>query len=533
MGLERDTSPDAFARLASPRALSLLAAAAVFVAFVVANGAASRQDFPLDDAWIHQVYVRGLLRDGVPTYNPGVAESGFSSPAWIFALAPAHLARVLAPWSHVVAVKLLTLALAVWAAWSLSRIAEKLAPEGPSRRWAPMLAAVFAFASPGFAFSSVSGMEVSLTAAVASWTIASALDARWRLVAIGAALLPICRPEASLVVIVVALWSVARASSLAERARLAAMTLVPPAVTGAAWVAWNLHVAGRPLPNTFYAKHATGAVSTRVSYFVDQVLLLPGVASTALAAVCISMLVASAWRDVERRASMLLALAATVAPIAGIIAAHGLHRGVTFYEQRYFFPFTALDVALVAPGAAIVATHLASRVRSSLAPIIVGALCVLAAAPAWVDARDSYAHHCSDIATLHTRPALDARSMTPADMTLGVEGAGAARYFSERRVVDLLGLNDHTLVDVGDYTRMCRILAVESGLFLIPADWLSSFTPFYEARVLREYRVERWSVMSSHPARVVIAVAMRAKPDAIAWRARRLPRDCHARRSAP
>ena len=33
------------------------------------NKGMSITEFPFDDAWIHLVYVRGIINDGVPTYN--------------------------------------------------------------------------------------------------------------------------------------------------------------------------------------------------------------------------------------------------------------------------------------------------------------------------------------------------------------------------------------------------------------------------------------------------------------------------------
>jgi hypothetical protein len=50
--------------------------------------------FRLDDAWIHQVYARGLLADGYLAYNEGVPATGSTSPLWSACLA---LLRALSP----------------------------------------------------------------------------------------------------------------------------------------------------------------------------------------------------------------------------------------------------------------------------------------------------------------------------------------------------------------------------------------------------------------------------------------------------
>ena len=42
--------------------------------------------FRLDDAWIHQVYGRGLLHDGYLAYNDGEPSTGCTSPLWAVCL---------------------------------------------------------------------------------------------------------------------------------------------------------------------------------------------------------------------------------------------------------------------------------------------------------------------------------------------------------------------------------------------------------------------------------------------------------------
>src|SRR5262245_40846669 len=46
--------------------------------------------FPLDDAWIHQVYARSLWRSHRFEYNDGESEIGLTSPLFAALLAPLH-----------------------------------------------------------------------------------------------------------------------------------------------------------------------------------------------------------------------------------------------------------------------------------------------------------------------------------------------------------------------------------------------------------------------------------------------------------
>ena len=47
--------------------------------------------FPLDDAWIHAVYVRAFASGQGLSYNPGIPATGETSPLWAMVLAPTHL----------------------------------------------------------------------------------------------------------------------------------------------------------------------------------------------------------------------------------------------------------------------------------------------------------------------------------------------------------------------------------------------------------------------------------------------------------
>ena len=66
-------------------AVAYLAAAAAFV-----KNRFSLLDFPLDDAWIHQVYARSLALGCGFAYNSGQPEAGSTSPLWSLLTAPAQ-----------------------------------------------------------------------------------------------------------------------------------------------------------------------------------------------------------------------------------------------------------------------------------------------------------------------------------------------------------------------------------------------------------------------------------------------------------
>ena len=87
------TAPDAHAdRRAVALAACLLVATTTAAMCTAAGAELTLREFPLDDAWIHQVYARSLVRDAALAYNPGTPEAGFSSLLWLLASVPAQLA---------------------------------------------------------------------------------------------------------------------------------------------------------------------------------------------------------------------------------------------------------------------------------------------------------------------------------------------------------------------------------------------------------------------------------------------------------
>jgi len=50
-----------------------------------------RLGFPLDDAWIHQVYARNLIQTGEWAFIPGVPSAGSTAPVWSWLLSVGYL----------------------------------------------------------------------------------------------------------------------------------------------------------------------------------------------------------------------------------------------------------------------------------------------------------------------------------------------------------------------------------------------------------------------------------------------------------
>lgn len=488
--------------MTTSRLFALAAALGVGVAalFLARNGPASWTDFPIDDAWIHLVYARSLGAEGLPAYNPGAPEAGFSSLTWILALAPLHAAARLLSVSAVVAAKLASLVAAVFAAVGLARLTERDA----SSRVGPIAAVALTLGSPGFAFSAVSGMEVCVTAALAAWAFVRIRQDRLVFAGVLLGLAAAARLEASLIVP----CAVAAAGRPSLR-RVAALT-APALALLCAWALYNLAVTGAPLPNTFYCKAGGGRFGWNVAYVVLYVF----VNDYALHAVALlGLAVVGGLRLYEQRRcdrAMLACALAGCLVIAGILGTHSLLPGLRFYHQRYVYPFGILLIPLCALGVDALATK-AGRAWPALA-----AAGALAIPPPLLAARASYREHCREIDLLHTRPAREIDALTPKGRAVVVEGAGSSRYHASREIVDFVGLNHHRIAHARrDGAKLaCLVLGRDPALFVVPTEWLPMFAADYLLQPVRSYRTVRLSSEHGSDEEVTIARAA-ARPEAL------------------
>lgn len=428
----------------------VVAHAASALAFLVDRApstAAALSGLPLDDAWIHLVYARSLAALHGFAFNPGQLETGSTSPLWSMALVPATwLARAL-DMSVVVPGKITGVLVGVSASLAASRLLRSLRC-GPAAQVAVGL--LFAF-EPALAFAQVSGMEVMLAAALALWLLAALVAGRYRLAALVAGLAPLARPELAALTLgaLVVLELALRRGHAPWRERL--LVLAPAIVLVGAWMVYCLAVSGYPLPSTFYAKF-----STRQEFVAHNLsLLVTDVVPSWPWAVYGAQLVffsAGAVILFRRGPGEKLVAAAPLVYFIVVAASQAQRESLPFYWRRYWLPGEALLLPTVVLGAAATCGWLWQRRqrRATLVPVLAFAVILLAGLARWPSAlrasADLYAWNCQNIDELDVAMALWLREHTAPGETIAVTDAGAARYFSDRRIVDLVGLNNHRML---------------------------------------------------------------------------------------
>jgi hypothetical protein len=445
-------------------AIVYLATLAVFLAWSPDN----REQFPLDDAWIHRVYARSFAWGHGFAYND-VQEAGCSSPLWAVLSAPVHwLEPAFGVGAVIWAVKLLGAALGGLAVAAVYRLGRQLS----GAAWPAALAASLFACEPALMFSALSGMEVVLTVCLWLWAVAALHARRWRFAAVMLGVLPVARPEAILLA-GLAIGLIA----IQHRRRLVGLvtpwTVIWCVAPTALWLAFCELATGHLLPNTYYVK-AHGEVGLGGLATALGVLVQHGWARS-IAPAILGAAALAAWAARHRAhasAAGLLALGSLGFVVAVVMTRSYLPVG--YYWTRWTDPGVlgvaaacALGIALGLHALVAAPGGLAPRVR--WAAIAAIAIVVVAAAPRLIASVAERAERLGSdgrvIARMNVEPGRWLAAHAAADAVVGVNDAGALRYFGGRTTIDLMGLNS---ADVA-FQRQPRE-AIEQRV-----DWLAAY----------------------------------------------------------
>ncbi|MCC6626025.1 MAG: hypothetical protein IT340_01360 [Chloroflexi bacterium] len=434
---------------------------------------------PLDDAWIHFRFAENLARGLGMSFNPGVATPGTTSPFWVLLLAAAWWLTGEFP----VTAKVLGGAAYLAALGGVYALSLHIRPA----RGLALLVAVFAALNGRFIWASLSGMETTLFAALTIWGIVLHLRYRdaggWQQVlpTVVLAVAAITRPEALALIGLTLLDRLlvldsrpAGASAGVDvttdeprprglhltfhRARLGAVGLQVLIV--AAFVTpmllFNYLTAGSLLPNTFAGQSLSQGGSTPsmaswlpdfdylrevgTSFLRDNFLLICFVPIGVVA------VVAAQWSDRPGARRSLLPLAWVLGlPLLDAFIAPNLR-----HHERYLMPLLPLVALLAVHGMALVAALVPSQHLALGAGgrrlLRVGVLPLLVAITLVVGLREvhswsiQYARDVRSIDETNVAVGRWLREHTPPDAVVATHDIGAVIFFSDRTVIDTVGL---------------------------------------------------------------------------------------------
>jgi len=440
--------------------------------------------FPLDDTWIHMVYARNVAQSGLPHYNDGVLEAGFTSPLWLVFGALAHILASLSGIPAVLMVKILGVLLAWLTSVALFEICRRLTEVFASS----VLCGFYAAALPVMAFSQVSGMEICLATFLGAWAVLCLLKSRYLLCGVLLGLGAIARPESAvltaLTVLLVLLAGFLRSRGL--RLSRVLKLLLPTMILLCIWSAFCLAVTGHPMPNTFYAKAATYDVTGTFGRIIGEIVLQMPVMFL-FSGVLLYILGSLYMLTLRQRTGALIILLYPWLFMLAIAASRHIpgQSGVYFYWFRYVVP--ALPFLFVPVAAGFEFLWTAARRSPINGPKknikwLIYLVAILSVAVSWIrlpgglSFRSSqYAWNCQNINEVQVELGRWVNENTPEDAIVAVNDAGALRYFGERKTIDLLGLNSRRVLFnprlAGklqfDLTTMVEFLRIEDARYLV------------------------------------------------------------------
>jgi hypothetical protein len=404
--------------------------------------------FPLlDDAMVSMRYARHLVQGHGFVWNLGDPPlEGFTNPLWTLVMAAVHLLP-LPQYRMTLAVQAIGAAILLALLVTVFRLAIWLRPPAaaapnaksePTGAGAPLVAMILAGGYGPLVYWTLEGMEVGLLALIV--TIAAAALVTGRRLALAYALLGVgtfVRTDFLAVLLAFAL-----AGALLDPGRRRAHLGLG---LGIAIAAATLQTGARllyfhdPLPNTYYLKLTGYPTGLRVARGAWVLLTTIARSNGLLLAL---PLAAIAFESGEARRRQLLLLTPLFAQAAYSVWVGGDAWEGTIPCNRYLAVATPLLFVAAARPIARLAAWLDPRARMGAAPALALAVGVALAVAPWrttlMLAPLPYIEKDRDL----TARALAARQLTRPDGSVAATGVGTIGYYSERRIVDLLGKCD-------------------------------------------------------------------------------------------
>jgi len=416
---------------------------------------ASVTGFPLDDTWIHMVYGRSLAEHGLPCYNDGTLEAGFTSPAWLPVLAGAELLAKTGFASLSIIVKLITVVLASIGGIIIYELCLFIS----GNRTVSLFAALLFTAHPLNAFSQLSGMEVNLTGMLIAAGCLAFVRESYRAIGILCGMAYLSRPESVVIIPVFLVFSLFRETENESCIRLSRPSRLfriafPVIISVVLWSTYCFFVTGHPLPNTYYAKFHADINLISVLSVIREILreMTPfkwiGGGIIYLLGV---FMICKRWKSL----GFLLVIVPWIYAIStGLSRLLPPESGSYFYWWRYWAPIVLLFAIPFSQGF----LSLLSGIRDGSElydnknhPRLVLLL---------VAAGITIGPYLSDIPSFSHTFSWNCRNINEVQVALGqwidenagqeeaviVNDAGAIRYFGRRKTIDLLGLNNHKIL---------------------------------------------------------------------------------------
>jgi hypothetical protein len=440
--------------------LILIAASILVISgYLLTSAQAGFSGFPLDDAWIHQVYARNLAERGEWAFNPGQPSGGSTSPLWSLLLA-AGLALHFSPvfWSAFLGC--ITLFLTAVFAENLVRL---WLPDRITR--VPWVGLLFV-AEWHLVWAAVSGMETSLFICfiLAIFLILHGTDPKYGLAGLLIGLSVWVRPDGITLLAPAFMLILLGTGSYSVRIKRALELLGVFLLVFIPYLFFNLNLAGSIWPSTFSAKQAEYVAATgypileRIgSLFLPflaggGVILLPGVVAAAI----------FSWK---RR---LPGPAALILWFAGYIILFAIRLPVNYQHGRYMMPAMAVYFLIGLWGMILWMKNWTVHKWQNLARVFWAACTVTVTSVFLIMGSTVFSTDVSIIETEMVATARWIKENTPAGSRVAAHDIGAMGYFSGHEIVDLAGLVNPEVIPIfRDEEKLSDYLTKQNVQYLV------------------------------------------------------------------
>ncbi len=492
-------------------AVLALGAGLVIETAVTSHDANGENGFPLDDPWIHLQFARNVHEYGTFSYYHGdQVTSGSTSPLYTLMLA---FGMSFTEDEFLLSYILGGIFLVVCAV-AMFRLSERLFAH---RLVSSLAAAALVIAEPRLVWVSLSGMETTLFVALLLLVTLFYVENRPVLLGLCSGLLIWARPEALLMIGVLAAdvlyhWKVARGSKSGEltshavKVHVLGRALLIATVLGAAYVAFNLALSGSLFPNTFAAKltyYAGGGTD-----FPSQVLWFLGGGHMAYIAPFAAVGIIVTLADLAQRkpAPLFIPLAWS----AGMVIAYWWKLPYLYQYGRYLMPILPFVFLLAIGGLESLLEFVGRRweflksdgARTAVRSVVVLVLVAATVVSTW-ERRDYYTISCRYITDRQVATAHWIQDHLPADAVVGTHDVGALAFYSGRRIVDMVGLISPEMIDrIGRIDLLLEYLKAQKVTHLaVLRTWfeITNVNPLY---VTDELRPEVMEVFAFDPERM-------------------------------
>ncbi len=396
--------------------------------------------FKIDDAYISFVYAKNLIQGAGLTYN-GLVVEGYSNFLWTLLIAP----FIGLGWDPLIAARLISLGCSLVTLYLTERLMRRFCPT--LSPLATGLSLLTVGVSVPFAAWTMGGLETALMTlevvlVIFLETSAQAYQERWSMVVALAGALT--RPEGAMLFPIIATHRlIMRRQSLRRFVRQSVIFVGPFAV----YLLWRYATYGYWLPNTAYVKLDTtpATIAAAASWLLSYLQLRP------LTAV---LLMLGAVRLLGRRRwarpdwSLVLA-------VIGAYTVFVLYSGPDWMpHHRFLVPVVPLLGLLVARALSVFTRAWLIRAGYIIAAsgivleVILALTVALPVSPRFGDYTDGLIRGGQWIK----------QTTTPQDI-IAVVDAGALAYYSERRTIDILGLNDSHIAHAVGKSDAAYVLA--------------------------------------------------------------------------